>query len=84
MIGVVASALGGVLRRDRNLERARHPHDRDVVGTDAGRRERRERARLQAIGDEVVVLRHDEREPEARRVDLRCRSMPLVALATGP
>ena len=40
---------------------------RDVARRDAGRGERRQRAGLQAIGDEVVVPRHDDREPESRR-----------------
>ena len=65
--GVEAPALRGVLRRQRDLERARHAHDRDVVRRDAGGRERRQRAGLQAVGHEVVVLRHHERKPKSRR-----------------
>ena len=34
---------------------------------DAGRGQRRQRAGLQPVGDEVVVLRHDDREPESGR-----------------
>ncbi len=59
---VELAGLGGLTGRQRNLERARHAHDRDVVGPHPRRRERSERALLQAIGDEVVVLRDDHRE----------------------
>src|SRR6185503_671566 len=64
---VELAALGGMLRGHRDFERAGDAHDRDVAGRDAGRGERRQGAGLQAVGDEVVVFRHHEREPEPRR-----------------
>ena len=56
-----------VLRGDRNLERTGHPDQSDLVQRDSGRGERRQRAALQAIGDEVVVFRDHDRETQARR-----------------
>ena len=78
---VEAPALGGVLRRQRNLEGARHADDRDVARRDAGRGQRRERAGLQPVGDEVVVLRHDEREAEARPPPASLRSSAIDGAA---
>src|SRR5205085_1333809 len=55
------SALRGRLPRgERNLEGARHLDKRDVIAGNACRRKRIERACQQAIGDEVVELRHDD------------------------
>src|SRR5437667_12086848 len=61
---VVTAALARVLRRNWNLEGARHPDDDDVLRNGARRRKRRQRRRLEARGNRVVVRRHDEREAE--------------------
>ena len=61
-------ASGRFLCRERNLERARHLDDADVVAENPGRLQPFERAGLQAIGDEVVELRHDDRELQTRRL----------------
>src|SRR5882672_7485611 len=61
------TTFGRMLRGERDLERARHADDGDVARGDAGGGERGQRTRLQAVGDEVVVLRHDDGEPEPRR-----------------
>src|SRR5262249_27371649 len=60
--------------------------DRHVARRHAGRRQRREGPRLQPVGHEVVVLRHDHRKPHPRRAPLalyrvhRFRSAKAFAL----
>lgn len=51
----------------RNLERAWHLDDAHIISADACRLQRVQGARLQPVGDEVVELRHHDRELHARR-----------------
>src|SRR5215470_10583950 len=60
----VASARGQVVRRLRELERARHPVDLDGVGTEAGGPQRLKRAGNEPLGDALVEAGGDDREPE--------------------
>ena len=61
---IVPAAFSRVLGGDRNLEGARHTHHGHVARIDVRRRERRDRAFQQPLGDEVVVFRHDDGEAE--------------------
>ena len=57
------AGLGDALRRHRDLERARHAQHFDVALGDAGIAKRRLRADQQAVGDEIVEARDDDRYP---------------------
>ena len=64
---VEPAALGRALRRQRNLERARHAHHRRCRRR--ARRPRQRRARAPSRSRSVTKslnLRHDDREPEPR------------------
>src|SRR5215510_3867895 len=60
----VAAGRGQVVRRLRELERARHPVDLDRVGTEAGRPQRLKRAGDEPLSDALVEAGGDDREPE--------------------
>ena len=62
MTALNAPGLGGPLRRHRNLEAARHAQHGRRRRRDPGGRQGLERAGKQAIGDEVVEPRDDDRE----------------------
>ena len=53
-------------RADRQLERARHRHDRDVLPFDPGAVELRERRLEQPVRDLAVEARDDDRDPLPR------------------
>ena len=56
-------------RRDRNLERAGHPHDVDVAVRDTALAKCCYRAVQQARGDDVVEARDHDADPHAGRVE---------------
>src|SRR5690606_17303448 len=70
--GVDATTLGHALRDQRDLDRAGHPGDGDVVVIDAHASEGVERSVEQATGDELVETTDHQPDPQAGG-----RQMPL-------
>ena len=64
-------SFGHTLRRNRNLEGARHAQKRNVVVGKAGLAQRLLGAVQQALGDEVVEARHDDGDTHLLAFPLR-------------
>ena len=62
--GLESSRRGRAPRRERDLEGAGHLQHGHVIRRHTGARQGRQRAGLQPVGDEVVILRHDDRDAE--------------------